>query len=49
MKKKSYKMVAKSLHKELGLSKEDIFINLVKVKKRTDYFGMVLHSTLNKK
>ena len=39
MKKEFYKMVAESLHKELGLSKEDIFINLVEVKKENWSFG----------
>ena len=39
MKKKFYRMVAESLHQELGLSKEDIFINLVEVKKENWSFG----------
>jgi len=39
MKKEFYKMVAESLHKELGFSKEDIFINLVEVKKENWSFG----------
>ena len=39
MKKEFYKIVAERLHKELGLSKEDIFINLVEVKKENWSFG----------
>jgi len=39
MKKAFYKMVAESLHQELGLSKEDIFLNLVEVKKENWSFG----------
>jgi phenylpyruvate tautomerase PptA (4-oxalocrotonate tautomerase family) len=39
MKKELYKIVAERLHKELGLSKEDIFINLVEVKKENWSFG----------
>ena len=32
-------MVAESLHQELGLGKEDIFLNLVEVKKENWSFG----------
>ena len=39
MKKEFYKIVAERLHKELGLSKEDVFINLVEVKKENWSFG----------
>ena len=39
MKKAFYKMVSERLHQELGLSKEDIFINLVEVKKENWSFG----------
>jgi len=39
MKKAFYKMVAESLHQELGLGKEDIFLNLVEVKKENWSFG----------
>jgi len=39
MKKEFYKMVAESLQQELGLSKEDIFLNLVEVKKENWSFG----------
>jgi len=39
MKKEFYKIVAERLHKELGISKEDIFINLVEVKKENWSFG----------
>ena len=39
MKKAFYKMVAESLHQELGLSKEDIFLNLMEVKKENWSFG----------
>ena len=39
MKKAFYKMVAESLHQELGLRKEDIFLNLVEVKKENWSFG----------
>jgi len=39
MKKEFYKMVAENLHQELGLSKEDIFLNLVEVKKENWSFG----------
>ena len=39
MKKAFYNMVSERLHKELGLSKEDIFINLVEVKKENWSFG----------
>ena len=39
MKKAFFKMVAESLHQELGLSKEDIFLNLVEVKKENWSFG----------
>jgi len=39
MKKAFYKMVVESLHQELGLNKEDIFINLVEVKKENWSFG----------
>ena len=38
-KKEFYKMVAESLHQEIGLRKEDIFINLVEVKKENWSFG----------
>jgi len=39
MKKAFYKMVAESLHQELGLGQEDIFLNLVEVKKENWSFG----------
>jgi len=39
MKKAFYKIVAENLHKELGLSKEDIFLYLVEVKKENWSFG----------
>jgi len=39
MKKAFYKMVAENLHQELGLSKEDIFLYLVEVKKENWSFG----------
>ena len=39
MKKTFYKKVAESLHQELGLGKEDIFLNLVEVKKENWSFG----------
>lgn len=39
MKKAFYRMVADSLHQELGLRKEDVFINLVEVKKENWSFG----------
>jgi phenylpyruvate tautomerase PptA (4-oxalocrotonate tautomerase family) len=39
MKKAFYKKVAESLHRELGLDKEDIFLNLVEVKKENWSFG----------
>ena len=39
MKKAFYKKAAESLHKELGLGKEDIFLNLVEVKKENWSFG----------
>jgi len=39
MKKAFFKMVVESLHQELGLSKEDIFLNLVEVKKENWSFG----------
>jgi len=39
MKKAFYKKVAESLHQELGLGKEDIFLNLVEVKKENWSFG----------
>ena len=39
MKKTFYKKVAESLHQELGFGKEDIFLNLVEVKKENWSFG----------
>ena len=39
MQKAFYKMVSERLHQEFGLSKEDIFINLVEVKKENWSFG----------
>ena len=39
MKKAFYKVLAERLHQELGLRLEDIFINLVEVKKENWSFG----------
>jgi phenylpyruvate tautomerase PptA (4-oxalocrotonate tautomerase family) len=39
MKKAFYKKVAERLHQEFGLGKEDIFLNLVEVKKENWSFG----------
>lgn len=39
LKKNFYKAVADSLHQELGIHREDVFINLVEVKKENWSFG----------
>lgn len=39
LKKKFYKTVAQRLHTELGMRTEDVFINLVEVKKENWSFG----------
>ncbi|MCY1437614.1 Tautomerase enzyme [compost metagenome] len=38
-KKRLYKTIAESLHTELGVRLEDVFINLVEVKKENWSFG----------
>ena len=39
VKKDFYRTVAENLHRELGVRKEDVFINLVEVKKENWSFG----------